>query len=47
MHKAFVTELIERWEDLVNAIAINSTMFNAARLISSFSYDKLKYSQST
>jgi MFS family permease len=31
--QAFVTELVERKEDLANAIAINSTMFNGARLI--------------
>jgi MFS family permease len=31
--QAFVTELIDRKEDLANAIAINSTMFNGARLI--------------
>ncbi|BAZ40054.1 hypothetical protein NIES4101_60150 [Calothrix sp. NIES-4101] len=31
--QAFVTELIERRDDLANAIAINSTMFNGARLI--------------
>lgn len=31
--QAFVTELVERPEDLANAIAINSTMFNGARLI--------------
>ncbi len=31
--QAFVTELVERREDLANAIAINSTMFNGARLI--------------
>jgi MFS family permease len=31
--QAFVPELIERREDLANAIAINSTMFNGARLI--------------
>jgi MFS family permease len=31
--QAFVTELVERPEDLANAIAINSTMFNGARLV--------------
>jgi len=31
--QAFVLELVERREDLANAIAINSTMFNGARLI--------------
>jgi MFS family permease len=31
--QAFVTELVDRPEDLANAIAINSTMFNGARLI--------------
>lgn len=31
--QAFVPELVERKEDLANAIAINSTMFNGARLI--------------
>ncbi|GAX44534.1 major facilitator transporter [Tolypothrix sp. NIES-4075] len=31
--QAFVPELIERRDDLANAIAINSTMFNGARLI--------------
>ena len=31
--QAFVTELVDRQEDLANAIAINSTMFNGARLI--------------
>lgn len=31
--QAFVPELVERREDLVNAIAVNSTMFNGARLI--------------
>ena len=31
--QVFVTELIERKQDLPNAIAINSTMFNGARLI--------------
>lgn len=31
--QAFVPELIERREDLANAIAVNSTMFNGARLI--------------
>jgi MFS family permease len=31
--QAFVTELVDRKEDLANAIAINSTMFNGARLI--------------
>jgi MFS family permease len=31
--QVFVTELVDRREDLANAIAINSTMFNAARLI--------------
>ncbi|MBN3874030.1 MFS transporter [Nostoc sp. JL33] len=31
--QAFVPELIERREDLANAIAINSTMINGARLI--------------
>ncbi len=31
--QAFVPELVERREDLANAIAINSTMFNGARLI--------------
>ncbi len=31
--QAFVPELIEKREDLANAIAINSTMFNGARLI--------------
>ncbi|WP_310488739.1 MFS transporter [Chamaesiphon sp. VAR_69_metabat_338] len=31
--QAIVTELVDRPEDLANAIAINSTMFNGARLI--------------
>ncbi|MEB3178346.1 MAG: MFS transporter [Nostocaceae cyanobacterium] len=31
--QAFVPELVERREDLTNAIAINATMFNGARLI--------------
>ncbi|WP_026731520.1 MFS transporter [Fischerella sp. PCC 9605] len=31
--QAFVPDLVERREDLANAIAINSTMFNGARLI--------------
>lgn len=31
--QAFVTELIEKRDDLANAIAVNSTMFNGARLI--------------
>ncbi len=31
--QAFVPELVERRDDLANAIAINSTMFNGARLI--------------
>ena len=31
--QAFVPELVERREDLANAIALNSTMFNGARLI--------------
>jgi len=31
--QTFVPELVERREDLANAIAINSTMFNGARLI--------------
>ncbi len=31
--QAFVPELIEKRDDLANAIAINSTMFNGARLI--------------
>jgi MFS family permease len=31
--QVFVIELVERREDLANAIAINSTMFNGARLI--------------
>ncbi|MBD2775025.1 MFS transporter [Iningainema tapete] len=31
--QAFVPELVERPEDLANAIALNSTMFNGARLI--------------
>jgi MFS family permease len=31
--QAFVTELVEHRDDLANAIAINSTMFNGARLI--------------
>ncbi len=31
--QAFVPELVERREDLANAIAVNSTMFNGARLI--------------
>lgn len=31
--QAFVPELVERKEDLANAIAINSTMFNGARLL--------------
>lgn len=31
--QAFVPELVERREDLANAIAINSTMINGARLI--------------
>jgi MFS family permease len=31
--QAFVPELVERREDLANAIAFNSTMFNGARLI--------------
>ncbi|RUT06193.1 MFS transporter [Dulcicalothrix desertica PCC 7102] len=31
--QAFVPELIEKREDLANAIAVNSTMFNGARLI--------------
>lgn len=31
--QAFVPELVERREDLTNAIAVNSTMFNGARLI--------------
>ncbi len=31
--QAFVIELVENREDLTNAIAINSTMFNGARLI--------------
>lgn len=31
--QVFVTELVDRREDLANAIAINSTMFNGARLI--------------
>lgn len=31
--QAFVVEMIEKREDLVNAIALNSAMFNSARLI--------------
>jgi len=31
--QVFVTELVDRQQDLPNAIAINSTMFNGARLI--------------
>ncbi len=31
--QAFVPELVERREDFANAIAVNSTMFNGARLI--------------
>jgi MFS family permease len=31
--QAIVTELVDRPEDLANAIAVNSTMFNGARLI--------------
>jgi MFS family permease len=31
--QAFVLDLVERKEDLANAIAINSTMFNGARLV--------------
>jgi MFS family permease len=31
--QAFVVELIEKRDDLANAIAVNSTMFNGARLI--------------
>lgn len=31
--QAFVTELVERRDDVANVIAINSTMFNGARLI--------------
>jgi predicted MFS family arabinose efflux permease len=31
--QVFVFELVEQREDLANAIAINSTMFNGARLI--------------
>ncbi|PLZ08784.1 MFS transporter [Fischerella thermalis] len=31
--QAFVVDLVERQEDLANAIAINSTMFNGARLV--------------
>jgi MFS family permease len=31
--QAFVPELVERRDDLANAIAINSTMFNGARLV--------------
>lgn len=31
--QAFVSELVERREDLPNAIALNSSMFNSARLI--------------
>jgi MFS family permease len=31
--QVFVTELVDRPKDLANAIAINSTMFNGARLI--------------
>jgi MFS family permease len=31
--QVFVTELVERKEDLANAIAINSIMFNGARLV--------------
>ncbi|AFY96741.1 MFS transporter [Chamaesiphon minutus] len=31
--QAIVTELVDRPEDLANAIAINSTMFNGARLV--------------
>jgi MFS family permease len=31
--QAFVPDLVERKEDLANAIAINSTMFNGARLV--------------
>ncbi|MCP6757654.1 MAG: MFS transporter [Fischerella sp. CENA71] len=31
--QAFVVDLVERKEDLANAIAINSTMFNGARLV--------------
>lgn len=31
--QVFVTELVDRREDLANAIAINSTMYNGARLI--------------
>ena len=31
--QAFVTEMVEKKEDLANEIAINSTMFNGARLI--------------
>lgn len=31
--QAFVTDLVENRDDLANAIAINSTMFNGARLI--------------
>jgi MFS family permease len=31
--QAFVVEMVDRREDLPNAIALNSTMFNAARMI--------------
>jgi MFS family permease len=31
--QAFVAEMIERREDLPNAIALNSSMFNGARLL--------------
>jgi MFS family permease len=31
--QAFVPEIVERKEDLINAIALNSSMFNGARLI--------------
>ncbi len=31
--QAFVTEMVERKEDLGNAIALNSSMFNGARLV--------------
>jgi MFS family permease len=31
--QAFVSDMVERREDLGNAIALNSTMFNAARLV--------------
>jgi MFS family permease len=33
VRQAFIVDMIERREDLGNAIALNSTMFNAARLV--------------